>query len=293
MRLRVRHSEGVITLDAIEENQSILELKQRIVQTLGYKSPIQISGGYPPKTISDDTLTVQTSGLRNGDTLNLKLLDTPIQPKLKEGMVQTDHGFLILREMEDDNSCLFRSVGYVLFRDPSMFSQLRQLVADRIQQDPESFPDVVLGQDREKYIEWIQKSTSWGGAIELSILSDHFRVEIDSVDIQTGRIDRFGEGKFNERVLIVYSGIHYDALVLAPTPDSPKEFDQIRFPIKEESVLVAIKELAANLKKNHKYTDVTNFTLRCEQCRAGLKGEKDAQNHAASTGHTRFIEYHD
>lgn len=31
--------------------------------------------------------------------------------------------------------------------------------------------------------------------------------EIDSIDVQTGRIDKFGEGLFDERVLIVYSGI--------------------------------------------------------------------------------------
>lgn len=32
-------------------------------------------------------------------------------------------------------------------------------------------------------------------------------VEIDSIDVQTGRIDKFGEGSYDERVLIVYSGI--------------------------------------------------------------------------------------
>lgn len=44
----------------------------------------------------------------------------------------------------------------------------------------------------DKYIQWIQKPNSWGGAIELAILSSYFQVEIDSIDVQTGRIDKFG-----------------------------------------------------------------------------------------------------
>ena len=31
------------------------------------------------------------------------------------------------------------------------------------------------------------------GAIEVSIFSDHYQTELDVVDIQTQRIDRFGE----------------------------------------------------------------------------------------------------
>jgi ubiquitin thioesterase OTU1 len=42
-----------------------------------------------------------------------------------------------------------------------------------------------------KYIDTISKPTSWGGAIELSILAKHYNTEIASVDVETGRIDRF------------------------------------------------------------------------------------------------------
>ena len=31
--------------------------------------------------------------------------------------------------------------------------------------------------------------------------------------------------------------------------------------------------------------------LRCEQCKKGLTGEKEAQAHAKETGHVRFGEY--
>ena len=52
---------------------------------------------------------------------------------------------------------------------------------------------------------------SWGGAIEISILSQYFNVEIAVVDTQSCRIDRFGEDKFyKERVFLYYDVIHYD-----------------------------------------------------------------------------------
>lgn len=95
----------------------------------------------------------------------------------------------------------------------------------------------------DKYIEWIQKQNSWGGAIGklffffvcVQFVNKEYRacniiftfpnrydaffcdgrhvdstqyiIEIDSIDVQTGRIDKFGEGSYDERVLIVYSGI--------------------------------------------------------------------------------------
>lgn len=44
---------------------------------------------------------------------------------------------------------------------------------------------------RDEYIATILKPATWGGAIELSILSAHYNTEISSIDVETGRIDRF------------------------------------------------------------------------------------------------------
>jgi hypothetical protein len=35
------------------------------------------------------------------------------------------------------------------------------------------------------------------GAIELKVFSDHYKVELDVVDIQTQRVDRFGKEVYN------------------------------------------------------------------------------------------------
>ena len=36
---------------------------------------------------------------------------------------------------------------------------------------------------------------------------------------------------------------------------------------------------------------MANFTLRCGACQLGLKGEKEALEHAKATGHANFQEY--
>jgi len=88
-----------------------------------------------------------------------------------------------------------------------------------------------------KYIETITKPTSWGGAIELSILAAHYGSEIASVDVETGRIDKFSPpedgigGTTGNRALVIYSGIHYDAVTFSPMEDAPDEWHQTLFPI--------------------------------------------------------------
>lgn len=39
------------------------------------------------------------------------------------------------------------------------------------------------------------------------------------------------------------------------------------------------------------FTDTGTFTLRCGTCQIGVKGAKEAQDHAKTTGHTNFQEY--
>ncbi|XP_020228070.1 ubiquitin thioesterase OTU1 [Cajanus cajan] len=54
------------------------------------------------------------------------------------------------------------------------------------------------------------------GAIELSILADYYGREIAAYDIQTTRCDLYGQVShfnYSERVMLIYDGLHYDALV--------------------------------------------------------------------------------
>ncbi|KAI7873890.1 OTU-domain-containing protein, partial [Lichtheimia hyalospora FSU 10163] len=315
MKLRIRHPNGASVLDTLSPEQTVQDLRKAIAPIVGIAyDRIQVAGGYPPKPYRNDSDTLEAAGIKNGDALNITIVDTPVDPapapapalesfippqqpapvsSVSMGnadAVETNGGLLALRTVPDDNSCLFRSLGYVANRDTSITQQLRQAVASAIEQDPIMYSDATLGQERTKYIDWIQKTSSWGGAIELAILSNYLNVEIDSIDVQTGRVDKFGEGNYPERVLIIYSGIHYDAVALTPALDCPEDFDQTRFSSEDESIVNAAKKLADMLRQKRKYTDVANFTLKCNQCMKGLVGEKDARDHAAATGHTHFVE---
>lgn len=53
----------------------------------------------------------------------------------------------------------------------------------------------------------------------------------------------------------------------------------------------AASKLAEKLREKRAFTNTATFTLRCEVCKTGLQGEKEARAHAAQTGHTSFGEY--
>ena len=122
---------------------------------------------------------------------------------------------------------------------------------------------ISLSRSRESYIEYILKPSSWGGAIELSILATHYNSEIASIDVETGRIDQFAPFSTSptpatptSRGVLIYSGIHYDAVSLAPMPDAPSDFHQTVFPIegrdaKTDTVLNAASLLVDKLRARH------------------------------------------
>jgi hypothetical protein len=100
---------------------------------------------------------------------------------------------------------------------------------------------------------------------ELSIFSTHYRTEISSIDVETGRIDRFGEGaSYPSRAILLYSGIHYDATSLAPTPGAPLDFHETLFPVGDKGVLAAAQTLAGKLREQKKFTNTATFLLKCE-----------------------------
>lgn len=197
--------------------------------------------------------------------------------------VETTDGILIIKEIPDDNSCLFNSVRYVTQNKNIEISKMRKIIADTIRNDPINFNDAILGKPIEEYIQYIQKPKTWGGYIELLIFSDYFKIEICSLDVKTNRIDRFGEGKYKEMVFLIYNGIHYDAVALKPFEEAPEEYERTIFESNEEYLIGALKALGENLKKNKLFTDTSNFNLRCGICNKALIGEKEALQHANAT----------
>ena len=204
-------------------------------------------------------------------------------------------GTFVLRIMPDDNSCLFRAVSTALMGGMDAMGELRSVVAQTIQENQDVYSEAVLDKKPSDYCRWIQNPNSWGGAIELSILSKNFGVEICSIDVQTLRVDRFNEGS-PTRCVLVYSGIHYDTIALSPSDppythtDIPPEFDTKVFDAADPVVLEKCGELCRILQSRHYYTDTAGFRVRCNTCGRTFTGEKGATKHAAETGHYDFGE---
>ena len=117
-------------------------------------------------------------------------------------------------------------------------------MADTIMASPDTYSEVVLGKPPREYAEWIVDPHHWGGQIELTVrarleenfkriglgalsarvwgrgaqvLCQHYCCLISCVDVQSLRVDQYGEGSgYQRRVLLIYDGIHYDPLSCAP-----------------------------------------------------------------------------
>ncbi|TIC04083.1 OTU-domain-containing protein [Wallemia mellicola] len=323
IRFRLRCSDGLKTL-TIPASASLIDLLELIAEVS--KIPIanqDLRIGYPPRHFSfsqDDYTNLATQhGLRNGEQLILNHIDnnasntttveasntinhiTPPKPKNKsvDGhsvQLNSGDGWLTLRVVPDDNSCLFSAISLAILGSIDENYMMRGIVAETIKSDPITYNETFLGHPQNQYIETIADPHSWGGAIELSILSHAFKISIISLDIATGRIDKYNT-EYENRIFVVYSGIHYDALSLSPSQNASAEFHTTVFPSFEappdfpDPLLEACKQLAGELRERRYYTDTSTFTLKCGDCGAALEGEKQATEHAANFGHTAFTEY--
>ncbi|WVQ73375.1 hypothetical protein IAR50_002946 [Cryptococcus sp. DSM 104548] len=313
-------SPGVSTLELDPQSTSVQDLKALIFSSTQIPPDEQeIKYSYPPKPLTETGGLLSSIPITNGEQLIVsavppsspKSAPAKAQPAPQPGPAPTsarppasdkedansvalpgrDAGYLQLRIVPDDNSCLFSAVAVVFEGGIHAAQKLRTVVADAIRKDSETYPEVVLGMPREEYIKRILKPETWGGAIELSIFADHYKTEIASFDVATGRCDRFGQDQYDSRCLLVYSGIHYDAITLSPLPVSPPDFHTSIFPSIDQTILLTADSLVSQLRARHYYTDTSNFDLRCGVCKQGLKGEKGATEHAKKTGHVEFGEY--
>lgn len=218
----------------------------------------------------------------------------------------------VLRVMPDDNSCMFTSVGGAIpIADPSGI--LRKEIAEYILNHPQEYTKAILGEEPARYVRRMRDKDTWGGAIELSILSDIYKIQICSVDVkasglhcsttrpstkcgpltnadvQSLRIDKFGEN-MDTRCIVLYSGIHYDRIAFTMDLSHPVEFDVTQWSTDDDEVLAMAVRLAEKLNRMHYYTDTTDFVIKCEVCNWIGQGTKEAAAHEKETGHSRFGE---
>lgn len=189
-----------------------------------------------------------------------------------------------------------------MYQTRSHAQELRKVAANAVLADPFEFNEAVLGKEPSAYAAWIQNPARWGGAIELYIFSRQFKKEIAAFDVQTKRVDVYGEGGgYGERVMVVYDGLHYDALAVATSDGGGEGGDVTQLKVSStdgtgsdvdlDVAMAAAGLLVERFHVHRQFTDTANFTLRCSVCKVGLVGEKEAVEHANKTGHANFEEY--
>ncbi|XP_077337325.1 ubiquitin thioesterase OTU1 [Lithobates pipiens] len=298
MRLRCKTRQGTHLLQGLTDVSSVRELQELITGVSGISGPTQrVMVGYPPASLdlSDADAPLRELPIKSGDTLVVeedKSRNATVVKQYVNDQTLPRAPAFVRRVVPADNSCLFTSVYYVVeggVYDPACAPDMRSLIAEIVASDPTSYSEAVLGKSNEEYCLWIRRDDTWGGAIEVSILSKFYQCEICVVDTQTVRIDRFGEDAgYTRRVFLIYDGIHYDPLQRQfPDPSMPP---MTIFSTTDDGALVQALELADEARKKRKFTDVNRFALRCMVCQKGLTGQSAARDHAKETGHTNFGE---
>ncbi|GLV41035.1 Yod1 deubiquitinase [Carabus blaptoides fortunei] len=79
---------------------------------------------------------------------------------------------------------MYNLIGFVLSGkvDTTVAPTMREIIAETVAKDTENYCEAILGKPNKEYCEWIMKPDSWGGAIELAVLSHHYGIEMAVVD---------------------------------------------------------------------------------------------------------------
>ena len=207
---------------------------------------------------------------------------------------------VVHRRIAGDNSCLFNSIGYCVSQRRDMAYTLRSIVAKEIVQEsntwlpPGETAESFLGMSTIAYQHYIQDRNTWGGGLELRILSMIYKREIITFNIETARQHTFGEEMgFTKAIMVIYNGVHYDALAIAKSPrgKEPEDLTEFNPRTKRGKMIVAAAQKMVELKnKGAQFTSNTSGStkLRCDDCKKTFASEKDAKAHAEKTSHTSF-----
>jgi ubiquitin thioesterase OTU1 len=189
-------------------------------------------------------------------------------------------------EIPSDNSCLFHACG--LLSGMGDANKMRRIAANLIDKDSSTFSDAILGQPREKYKSWILESSSWGGAIELGVLSAALGIELVAIEVRGGHVYRFGQGAAaGLRGFLVFDGVHYDVIYAS---NSSRTVTKYLFSIDDDKAQSSALKIVDELRRLRQFVDTSSFTIVCGSCNLPLKGEAEARAHATSTGHVDFRE---
>ena len=76
------------------------------------------------------------------------------------------------------------------FWDAPYGSFVVEIVSDAVKSDPETWSAAVLGEDPSEYATKILDTFTWGGFVDINILSDHYKCQIMVLMCETKSILR-------------------------------------------------------------------------------------------------------
>lgn len=305
LRLRCRDPKREQTIGDLTSSSSIATLISRLSRLTDIPfQKLAVLRGYPPKPIivTSAEASLESLGIKNNDTLIaredpsaacLKEVPAPAETHTAVEVKAASAGHsrwkqLVLKEIPSDNSCLFNAVAFTLEKTMELAPILRQTVASIIESDPSAYNDALLGKPPPQYVDWILKPSSWGGGVELQILSDYYQCEMAAIDVQTLNVYIYGSEKhFSKRIYLIYNGIHYDTVVGVTQDDK----QQSVFDPQDQDAFSMARSIAETAHTAHQFVDTGTFTLRCNECGASIKGQEQALAHAKDTRHTSFSEF--
>ncbi|CAD7939530.1 unnamed protein product [Amoebophrya sp. A120] len=295
---------GIQNRDVVTVAESEAPLRERI-GTTGYPAAEQAPAGPPP----GGAATASSSAAPQHKNAGASATPSAVVPALLQATDGVERHIIAA-----DNSCLFNSILWNFGpRHPKTRTQtgttmtpqaLRGVCAQEIRGDPSKWDMLTLAEcDKPslEYADWISKSDSWGGFLEMMILSNYFQTQIAAVDIRTARLEYFPhlEGlepaereKYKDRMFVYYDGIHYDACARKTgvgNNDGLVSGNGL-FAVQDDVALTQVVAAAIELKEQKQFTVTATFTLQCQHCFKLLTGEKEAQGHAKETGHFNFQE---
>lgn len=203
----------------IESWQTVYTLKSIIKETLmkrinlkkyGFdihnlkERNILINKASPPLIMNEefDQKSLLDVGITDNEelTITLRILDEATNRQLLDNKKEFNDfekefsKFSVYRKaIPGDNSCLFNAINYAINQCLTESHMLRELVCVEIQQNPVLYNSAVLETNPIEYCEWILQDDSWGGGIEMAILSKYFLIRIDIVDILNNTIEIIGD----------------------------------------------------------------------------------------------------
>ena len=258
----------------VPQNETLYNLKHSIVSNLNSKGiktnemNLNLIYGYPPQKIDkniSDKLTLNELAIFDKESLRIELNESNTEENNNKNSSQNvnviDYSKYSIKKKDipADNSCLFNAVNFAINQNADSPEIIRGIIASEIMANPQEYNSAVLDKDPEEYCKWIMKKETWGGGIELSILSKFFQIQIGVADIQHITIEYFGN--YNKCIYLLYDNIHYDVFYKEENGKITGIFNTYDERVKQE-----IMDICIELQKHRRYVDSLMLSADCIQC---------------------------